>query len=320
MARDRSGVRRARRLLRYVRIMFPPPLALLGAAAFASIWLGLQALAGLAPLRIGARGALGAAGTVLWMLLVRLMDDLQDAPHDLRLAAAGDERYRSRPIATGRITVPEIRRLAIGTAAALLALSLLPRPGWMSLAAIGGLALTWLGFRWFFIPGLVRRAGPLAYLLRKSLAILIGAYALGAFHDQWPSAPLTWWAWPLVLAPALEVAAWETARKIRLPEDETAYGTYSKRFGWRAASLLPLLFAGGAAACLGLLSLPAGITPAFPVYLAVVLLVLVVPVVRLRRRPSRAAARLQPYAEAFGGLAHLGLIAALGLRHGLALA
>lgn len=310
---------RARRLLRYVRIMFPPPLALLGAAAFGSIWLGLQALAGLGLLRVGARGALGAAGTALWMLLVRLMDDLEDAPHDLRLAAAGDERYRSRPIATGGITVPEIRRLAIGTAAALLAVSLLPRPGWTSLAAIGGLVVTWLGFRWFFLPGLARNAGPLAYLLRKSLAILIGAYAIGAFHDQWPSAPLTWWSWPLVLAPALEVGAWETARKIRLPEDETAYSTYSKRFGWRAASLLPLVFAGGAAACLGLLSRPARIAPAFPMYLAASLLVLAIPVARLWCRPSRGAVRLQPYAEAFGGLAHLGLIAALGLRHGLAL-
>jgi hypothetical protein len=38
----------------------------------------------------------------------------------------------------------------------------------------------------------------------------------------------------------LPFAAWELSRKIRVPEDETSYRTYSKVLGWKVASRFSL--------------------------------------------------------------------------------
>ena len=46
----------------------------------------------------------------------------------------------------------------------------------------------------------------------------------------------------LVIAFWFSIAAWEISRKIRLPEDEIDYQTYSMFLGWRNATLLALFF------------------------------------------------------------------------------
>jgi 4-hydroxybenzoate polyprenyltransferase len=308
----------AGRLARYLLVMFPPVLGALGAAAFFSIWLGLQALAGSTPLRVGLHGAVGTLTAPLWMLLVRLLDDLHDAPADLRLAQAGDPRYRDRPTVTGAITLGEIRALALGTAGAILVLNLLPGSPAMALAGPVALLLTWLAFRWFFIPGLARNPGPLAYLARKSLAVLVGIYALVAFRDRWPGGAIGALAVPLILAPIFEVAAWEIARKIRLPADETTYPTYSRLLGWRRAALAPGLFAGAAAGCLLAVGAGAAVGAGYQVVVVGAALVVVAAGLRLRLGPTPARARLEPVARLFAALAHGGLVVALVLRHGLA--
>ncbi|MGH7751287.1 MAG: hypothetical protein ACREN5_00590, partial [Gemmatimonadales bacterium] len=173
------------RAVRYVRVMFPPAvLAPAGAAQFLALYLALQALTRTAPFEMGWRAAVGAVSTVLWMLLIRLQDDITDAPADLRLGQAGDPRYRDRPIARGDITEAELRHLAATVALALVGLNLLAGGPAMAVALVGGLTVTWLGFKWFFIPALARDPSPLAYLARKVLTVLFGLYACAVYWDE----------------------------------------------------------------------------------------------------------------------------------------
>src|SRR6059058_4289268 len=61
-----DSMRRLARWIRYVNAMFPPViLAPVGAAQFLSLYLVLQTLGGVTPLRLGWRAAIGAASTVL---------------------------------------------------------------------------------------------------------------------------------------------------------------------------------------------------------------------------------------------------------------
>lgn len=312
---------RAGRVVRYLWVMFPPAVLVpMGMAQFLSLYFALQALGGSAPLRVGWRGAVGATSTVLWMLLVRLQDDLADADADVRLGLAGDPRYRDRPIVKGEITRAELRGMFVAGALLLFGLNL--AFGWSAMlaACAGGAAITWLGFRWFFIPALAHHPTPLAYLARKSLTILVGVYVVGAYVDDFGPAALSGWVVPLLLAPCAGVAAWETARKIRIPEDETEYGTYSKVLGWRRAALLPVAFLALALACLAPVAYAAGAGWAFPAALGTVTAVAVGACLRFRLAPTRARAHLRPYTELFGAVAYLGLIVALGLRHGVTLA
>lgn len=228
-----------RRAARYIQVMFPPAVLVpVGLAQFFSVYLALEALAGLAPLPVGGRALVGAAATILWTLLIRIDDDLTDAAHDALMAADGDPRYRTRPTVTGAITQRELRGLQAATLGLFLGVNLV-WGGWaMRIASVAGYGITWLGFRWFFIGAISRNPPPLAFLARKVLTALFGLYAVGVFVDGAGGA-ITWWTVPLVLAPCAGVAVWETARKIRVPQDETQYWTYSRALGWRAAALLP---------------------------------------------------------------------------------
>src|SRR5439155_11328320 len=59
-----DSMRRLARWIRYVNAMFPPViLAPVGAAQFLSLYLVLQTLGGVTPLRLGWRAAIGAAST-----------------------------------------------------------------------------------------------------------------------------------------------------------------------------------------------------------------------------------------------------------------
>jgi 4-hydroxybenzoate polyprenyltransferase len=306
------------RAARYVNVMFPPAVLVpVGLVQFFSVYLALEALAGLAPLPVSGRALVGAGATILWTLLIRIDDDLTDASHDARMAAAGDPRYRTRPTVTGAITRRELRGLQAATLGLFLGVNLL-WGGWaMRLASTAGYGVTWLGFRWFFIRPLARNPSPLAHLARKILTALFGLYAVAVFVDG-GGAPLTWWTVPLLLAPCAGVAAWETARKIRVPQDETAYWTYSRAVGWRTAAWLPALFVTLSAGCLLPLSGAVELGAWYPAVLIAAAVAVVAAALRFRVRPTAAHARLGDVAQLYGLVAHAGFAVGLIVRHGVA--
>src|SRR4051812_23834949 len=100
---------RVGRLAEYVNVMFQPALLAPAAVAnFLGIDLTLRALAGVTPLQLTWRSALGAATVFLFSLLFRVQDELKDVEADLRLGKAGDPRYKDRPIVTGRVQVDDL--------------------------------------------------------------------------------------------------------------------------------------------------------------------------------------------------------------------
>ncbi len=311
-------IARAIRAARYLQVMFPPAsLVPMGAATFLSIYLALQALAGLAPLRFGWPAVVGAVTTVLWMLLVRLQDDIADADLDIRLAESGDPRYRGRPIVTGGITVPELHALRAGALALLLGLNatlgLAPAT---DVALLVGLMFTWLGFQWFFIPALRANPTPVAYLARKTLTVLPGIYAAALVVDQFRPVTLSPWIAAVLVVPALEVAAWEVGRKIRVPQDETEYGTYSKALGWRGAALLTTAFVFLALVGLLAMGMVLDLGASFVAAVSIAGLFAMGAALRFWVTPTRQHARLQPVMELFGAVAHGAVLIALLLRNG----
>ena len=308
---------RASRVFRYVAVMFPPgshlPQALV---LFAAIYCSLQALAGIQPLRIGWSSALGAGSVAIVLLLVRLYDDVRDAPSDILLGRAGDPRYVARPTVTGLVSVPEVRWLVVSLSLAVAMLNLAWGGPRAQIAILVGFAITWLAFRWFFLR-MTGKAILLATLARKSLTILIAGYVVAVFADEWNPSRVSAWVWPLVLAPCFEAAAWEVSRKIRAPGDETDYGTYSKALGPRRAATLAVCFVALALLCLLPVARVAGLGWVYPAALLGAALVVAVASARFISRPTRERANLRPYAEVFGAVANGGLAAALCLRYGI---
>lgn len=298
--------------------MFPPLVMLpAGLLMFAAAHGTLQALAGPGPLAFSWRAWVGAASGVLFMLLMRVFDELKDVETDLRLGQAGDPRYKDRPIVTGAVRIEDIRLLRWVVTGLLFALNAplgWPLPGAAFLLVYG---FSWLSFKWFFWPAVSRNL-LLAFATHNPLTAAVVLYVVAVFAGEAGSAALDPLATALLVVGLwLPVAAWETSRKIRVPEDETAYQTYSLLLGWKVAALLPLVISGGGALALGALAVRAGFTPVFLLALGLAWALLAGGCLRFRLGPTPARARLQPLAEVFSVVASLGLFAAAVHARGL---
>jgi hypothetical protein len=312
-----SPASRVSRLAYFIWKMFLPltyvPTAI---ANFALLSFALQALQGRAPLQYTWRSVAGTLSVLFFMLLLRVYDELKDVEVDLRLGRAGDPRYRDRPIVTGQIRVEDLEFLKRALCAALVALNLPMGSVWPLAGFTVFFTIAWLSSRWFFWAP-ISKSLLLAFLTHNPMLAVLGGYVFTVTLGEFGPGVVGRGSLPLLLGFWLPVAAWETSRKIRRPEDETSFETYSKVFGWKVAPFVPVGFALGATACLSWVARETSVSPLYPLALALATVALAAAAVRFRAFPSTRSAKLQPYAEAYVMVAMLGLPLALALRHGV---
>lgn len=313
------------RIRTYLALMFPPavmiPASLVG---FLSLHFGLQALGEPSivegELAVTWRMLLGSLSLLGFQLLLRVYDELKDVETDLALGKAGDPRYAERPVVTGLVQVPDIEALRDWVTWALIGVNLLiavPQTFAVFLVVYG---LCWMSSRWFFWPA-VSRSLVLAFVTHNPLSLAIGLYVVAVYGGEFTTdLPLPWgWTALLLVGLWFPVAAWEVARKVRLPDDETDYETYSKVLGWRVAGALPGVLSAGSALCLCAVLRHVGVGGW---WLPLVFAALPVGAsLRLLVAPSPEAANLRPSQEAFlllinGGLTVL-WVTAFGLKMGM---
>ena len=160
----------------------------------------------------------------VWLIL-RLMDELKDRDIDRRL-------FPERPLPAGRVLEADIR-LSLAAAIAAYVLVSLGAGGafWTALVVLGYMLLM---FRLFFVPDLLRRSLLLSLATHTPILPLMVLQAFAIFGAE-SGLGLGGLAWSLVVPYVIIVwgvhAAWEFARKVRRPEDETDYVTYSRILG-----------------------------------------------------------------------------------------
>lgn len=162
-------------------------------------------------------------------LLIRIMDELKDYEDDKK-------NFPDRPLPSGRVLLGDLKVLAAICIAAIL----LPGFSSKTLLLFGFFTFiyTVLMYKWFFIEGIMRKNLPLAFITHHPIVIINILYLLlglsVSFSVDMSKAFL-------VLPISLIFTNWEIARKIRMPQDETSYTTYSKIFGPRPAMLVSIL-------------------------------------------------------------------------------
>ena len=308
------------RLGDYLGEMYPLAVHVpLAVANVSTLSFGLQAAAGRAPLPLTPKAGVAVATLVLLGLLLRIYDEQKDLETDLRLGRAGDPRYKDRAIVTGRVTPADLAWLRGATTALVLLVNLPLGPSPALGAFAFAFALAWASSRWFFWP---RIAGDLrlAFLTHNPLALAFGVYVVTLTTTDLGLLPAPSVVVRLLLGLWLPISAWEIARKTRCPADETAYETYSKRLGYRAAGALPAAFVVGGLGCT--LSLVRELHLGVPVagVLSLGAAGVVAACARFLLRPStRSAAALRPMAELYTLLATVSLAFALAAHHGVRL-
>ena len=289
--------------------MFPPLVQVPAVTAmFVAAYLSLQVLDGRPSLTLGWGSVVGAATLLGFALLMRVYDELKDVEADLRLGKAGDPRYKDRAIVTGRVQVGDLVALRWGTTFALIALNAGLGWPWPGAVFVGILVLTWLSFKWFFWPAVSRNL-LLAFATHNPLTLVVLSYVPALYVRIFDHVPGAWMWVPLagIWAP---IAAWETARKIRAPADETSYQTYSMMLGWRVAPFLPALFVTISAAMLTAFARHVGLHVALPVAVFAAAALVWIGAVRFVLAPSARTANLRPLADVYALVSTLGLVIA----------
>jgi 4-hydroxybenzoate polyprenyltransferase len=237
--------------------------------------------------------AVGIVSLFLFGLILRLMDELKDRDLDRDL-------FSHRPFPSGRVLESDIKVSLLATMALFLLIN-----SWMGIAFLMALILlgySLLMFRFFFMPTILRRYLLLALVTHNPVVALTLLYVVAVFavgqgltlsEIHWPQTLL------LIVMFWAMLFAWEVARKIRSPEEENAYVTYSRILGRPGAVLL----AGGAQTVSFVIGLYFFKTlPLSLVFLAVLTIGygrIVWAYLRFLMAPSPLTSKLKPCAEQF---------------------
>jgi 4-hydroxybenzoate polyprenyltransferase len=292
------------RMWTYVREMYPPGQRLLTAALiYLSLTLLLAKMHLLQPRFDLACTLLGIWDVVALALITRLSDELKDRAIDREL-------FPGRPLSSGRVRESDIR-ISLGLVCVLFfSPHLLSGIAVPTAAAL--LVYSFGMFHYFFLPPrwksklLVNFAthNPIiALLLAHLLVLFAGQHGLGPAQIQSPQTlVLVVMYWSLL-------GAWELARKIRYPEEETAYQTYSQVFGSTGAVVAALGVQTLALAAGLYLGTRLAVTAAYPLLLVAAYVMLARSYLRFLRRRVSTGKSLRRAAEWYAGLVMLaGLI------------
>ncbi len=293
--------------------MFPPWVTVPAAALhFLAIELGTQALAGAGAFILSWRSVVGVLGVLGFQLALRVQDELKDVESDLRLAAEGDPRVQGRPLVTGAVQIRDLIFLRVVALLGVLGASIaLGHDAFIAGVVVGALVIA--SFHWFFVPSMKERL-LLAFVTHNPLAAAISVWCVAASTPEVATvSPLVG---VLIVAIWAPVAAWEIARKVRLPRDETSYVTYSRVLGWKTAAVLPAVLVGVSAAAFIFLAPRVGLGVSFSVTVTAAALLVLLRTVLLLAFPTTARANLRPWVELYTGLGGAAFVALLVWRHG----
>jgi 4-hydroxybenzoate polyprenyltransferase len=216
----------ARRMRVYLKDMYPVGPRLAGAFL---LYLGFTAMLGRihgVRITLFSTWTLVGTGNVFGLLLIlRLMDELKDLEVDSRL-------FSERPVPSGRVLESDISSSLVAMIVLYLVANRLAGRAFWTAAAV--LAYSLLMFRYFLIPGILRRYLLLNLATHNPIIPLMLFHLVHSFSVEanFTLRAIRWKPvlWLMVMTWSMAFA-WEISRKIRSPAEENAYVTYSQILG-----------------------------------------------------------------------------------------
>ncbi len=214
-----------RRLSVYFQEMYPIlPRFALGLIIFGEIHFIILLNAGIRSFHLGIQELIGGFTVFSFLLWLRIADDFKDYELDCRL-------FAHRPLPSGRVHKKDLAVFVTVLIAVTVLLNFvfMNNFGFFLFLYIYGTLMS----LWFFSKKKIQKSLPLALVTHNPVQMIMNIYII-SFTCRKYGLPLFTWvnflaAWTLYF-PAL---IWEISRKIRAPEDETEYVTYSSLFGYR---------------------------------------------------------------------------------------
>ena len=222
-----------KRLYIYLKEMLPPlKCAAVSIVLFFEIYFLVILIAGVAAFRIGVQEFVGCITIFTFLLSLRIADDFKDYKTDLQI-------FPDRPLPSGRVRKGDLAKLLVFANAITVSLNII----FMNNLLYYGILMAYgtLMSVWFFARSKIQKNLFLALVTHNPVDFMINIYAITFACIKYD---LPIWTFTNVLIaftlywPSL---IWEISRKVRAPEDETEYVTYSKLCGYKKITAIILI-------------------------------------------------------------------------------
>lgn len=214
-----------KRLNIYFKEMYPIiPRLVLGCLLFFEIYFIVLLNHGVASFDLGIGEAVGAFTVFSFLCWLRIADDFKDYELDCRL-------FSYRPLPSGRTTKTDLAVFVSLLIALTLALNYVFMNNFIFciiLYTYGSLMAIW-----FFQKHKIQKSLPLALLTHNPVQIIMNIYIISYVVIKYGIRAFDLTNCLAVMTLYFPALIWEVSRKIRAPEDETEYVTYSKLFGYK---------------------------------------------------------------------------------------
>lgn len=222
-----------KRLNIYFKEMYPIiPRLVLGFIVFMEIYFIILLNNDVTEFSISFSEFVGGFTVFSFLLWLRIADDFKDYELDCRL-------FSHRPLPSGRVKKSDLA-IFVGI---LIAVTITLNIVFMNNFAFFAFLYIYgtLMSLWFFSKKKIQKSLPLALVTHNPVQMIMNIYIISFTCIKYGLKPFTLTnflaAWTLYF-PAL---IWEISRKIKAPEDETEYVTYSKLFGYKKATRFVLI-------------------------------------------------------------------------------
>ena len=217
-----------KRLSIYLHEMFPVLSRLFVAALiFFEIYFVLLLNNRISNFRIGIQEAVGVFTVFSFLLLLRIADDFKDYEGDKHL-------FPDRPLPSGRVTRRDLWIL-LSVLIAVVTLSnflFMNNLIWFIFLFTYGLLMS----LWFFARDKIQNNLVLAVITHNPVMMILNIYIISFTVIKYQLPAITLATIFLAFTLYFPGLIWEVARKIRAPQDETDYMTYSRIFGYQKAT------------------------------------------------------------------------------------
>lgn len=287
------------RLWLYLKEMYPPiPSFLIAVVSVYNLYFMLQILQGQPQLQIDTPSVGGALTLFFFLLFLRISDELKDLETDKVL-------FPERLVPSGKVLVSDLKVLMAVSVIVMWALNLFVTGVPLAFGVLFGFGV--LMFFYFGLRDVISQSLLLALITHNPSVLIMNFYVIAIYAQQFQQplwTPRHFFLAALFWIPGL---CWELARKIRAPQDEDDYETYSKIFGYRLASALPCLALLVHYGMIVSLTRSLNLSGLFLGALTLALLAVLGFFGRFLRRPNAQTSRLKPVLEAYMLVSALGL-------------
>ena len=217
-----------KRLNIYFKEMYPIiPRLLLGAIVFFEIYFIVILNSGVTEFNIGIGEIVGCFTVFSFLCWLRIADDFKDYELDCRL-------FAHRPLPSGRVTKKDLLIFVCPLIALTLILNFLFMNNFwfcLFLYTYGSLMAVW-----FFQKHKISRSLPLALVTHNPVQMIMNIYIISFAVIKYGITPFSLTTVMAAFTLYFPALIWEVTRKIRAPQDETEYVTYSKLFGYKKST------------------------------------------------------------------------------------